>query len=465
MKKRIIYSIIFSCVLLFLSQSTLAQFVIPGGPITGIPVFSTGKKVQWIHGLNSDSLYWSSYRTEIVPESRHQGQSINYDSNSSITTTAQTLNGDISGRSILIGHSAGGLVARSIQQLDSGVKGIITLGTPNKGATVIQRLEDGSMDIFVERVLQQLNYVSNDCKQLIRKIERNIAIGIASHLDDDAKSFIALVRAVDNVLYEIIAESDNIKLKVDSIVTEIIDKPLTADMEPGSAYMTGINRSSINVPIINIAGYETDWPVLRIASTLANLDDVLDTLNTSDNGYDAEYVDMILEYQPQIKDGIALLNKYKNHLLVRIFFLRDATKKLIADLGSIMRYIDIGLNADYTDLVGAYHYERRKILVDPPAVGVDPFNPNNDPVLPHDFEEAEHEYRYVTVKVYDKHDGLVSEWSTQIPSDLGNKIWNVTLPGGTVNHMEMCANEHVRRELELILDGGQGYDDAFDYKD
>lgn len=92
---------------------------------------------------------------------QYYGSKIDWKSRTRIPAIASQVNTRIAGRSVLIGHSTGGLVARSVQKINNNVKGIIIVGTPNQGAGVVASLNNRSYSHIIAEMGHKANRTGN----------------------------------------------------------------------------------------------------------------------------------------------------------------------------------------------------------------------------------------------------------------------------------------------------------------
>ena len=115
-------------------------------------------KVYWVHGLLDDGQAWNVYRTTLTAE-ENRGAQISWVSSFSLQSASEALNWEISedlnnsGKAIVFGHSAGGLVARDAARKSNKIRAIITAGTPNKGAPVASALASGAFENVANRAV------------------------------------------------------------------------------------------------------------------------------------------------------------------------------------------------------------------------------------------------------------------------------------------------------------------------
>ncbi len=115
-------------------------------------------------------------------------------------------------------------------------------------------------------------------------------------------------------------------------------------------------------------------------------------------------------------------------------------------------------------LIQAYHFEPRQVPEQYLVWKIrDDWTPNlGDSAITGQYEQVvETRWVWKNVPVYDEHDGMVGNHSSQIPTyQAPLLIRNIEVKG--VNHMEMSGHIEMRDELYNILHFGNGYDRVFD---
>ena len=193
---------------------------------------------------------------------------------------------------ILIGHSMGGLIARSMQRLSTKVKAIITIGTPNSGSTLLYNLLNGkSYDFFSNAILNA-----------------NKAIDVS--LVSDIFSGIPVTTLAAPIILPISIFKKNtlnntlqlLKMTYQSgIGIYALSHPCIRDMLPDSKYLRDLNSINTTVPHINIYGAENNWQVVRAMGSLSKISELKNSENI-DKSYDQEFI-------PKIHAGLAFINQ------------------------------------------------------------------------------------------------------------------------------------------------------------
>lgn len=144
------------------------------------------RKLFWVHGLAGDIGTWTIYRDHY--QNQFIGNNIEcynpsgYSEQENLDVAGTAVNVmmknltefdpiDTVKRNIAIGHSQGGLVIRNadMRPLPSTQRqfgGFITVGTPNKGAKIINSIEGNLLKIYTYTMCQNLKPMYTDCKGL-----------------------------------------------------------------------------------------------------------------------------------------------------------------------------------------------------------------------------------------------------------------------------------------------------------
>ena len=401
------------------------------------------KKVYWIHGFNDNETFWERYRTTITPDNK--GEQINWYGSLPLQENAEKVNYTICGEgvspSILIGHSAGGLVSRSVQKLNGNVKGIITVGTPNKGAGVADALNNNSLN--------------NVAEEAIDKAEKSLQKGILAV--SCSLPFVSgpIVSLLANTLgVTLIGATDCFADLGRSLANETIEDmkdhflslSATYDMVPSSSYLKTLNSSKCSVPIINIYGNENEKRLVRLASSFVNKDKAIDLSNINDKTYDSEYnrlyntfVGLFIGFEALHYTGgtltavLGIFNPY--------YFAASALNfTAAASWTSTRRFVEYDVHNDWSQIIGAIHYDKKTY-----TTGILWWKKKHTKYVP----------------VYEKHDGFIPNTSSMMDASMGTSVRNREVKG--VNHLEMSSHPDMRILLNSILNNSKqnGYEEEF----
>ena len=428
--KRCILSLLFS---ILLPLYTLAQ------PSTN--------KVFWVHGLNDNrssdetSQVWYVFKTSLT-EPANQGTSIQWSGNKSISVAGNalisTVNREVpSGKAIVFGHSAGGLVARYAAQNGSGkIRAIITAGTPNNGAGIVTSLQDGSFNNVADKVIAKLNV--------------SLAAGsfaIASVVHGLARPILVLLGATPALLNntEQAFAKDFIDEQKESFYKEIAVQDMDPDLTK-NPFLEILNTTAPTVPIINLYGNESGKRLIRMAGTVMHRDEVNSYLNTTQATYD----DKAMPIYNLIQASCATFQVTHAALGVSLgvlavyypkYWVSSALNVAAAvSWTDTQRFVQYDCHNEWDKIIGATHIEK---------------------------EEEWHKLlwkKWLTVKyvtVYDPSDGFIPNNSSMMETKKGATIQNIEVPG--VNHLEMNSHPEMKRYLEDILKNSR-YGDVFNPK-
>lgn len=247
-----------------------------------LPTQAQRRDVVWLQGLGAPSSSWNIYRNLYDQERCINGYAFPATTGQGLQTFQNGIEIGMSGssvsnnspRSIAIGHSTGGIIARRMVQdtvpaFDFG--GIITVGSPNRGADIVNSLNNGAVQATVADACNRLaaGPTSNGLgtltiiingwtrQQLCNSLSTNIlmpAIGFASGLTS----------------------------------------PTAQELRVGSQAMQTVNSNLTTKPHISIWGDEQSPVHWRLAGSYAtgNQDDqqVVDIANGFRNAYHAQFL-------------------------------------------------------------------------------------------------------------------------------------------------------------------------------
>ena len=379
------------------------------------------KKVYWIHGYNDNHEIWQKYRS-VLTDSSHRGAEIDWYASDSLTVSAQDVASTISSPAILIGHSAGGLVARKAVEYNSSIKGIITAGTPNLGAEIVAKVNDKSY----RNVIRTASFKIENCATASLAALASIAWPLS--LGDVIEPLRLLVFAV--VDYKV---AEWLYDLLDDIEHDYTIDPSFQDMNPKGHFIKELNSKRCSVPIVNIYGAEDKWPLIRLWGSGSNRSKVV-SLTNSDNGYDT---DKMKTWEGYVNDckyfewghgilGVGLTALAFWYPVCAPSAAYNAATALC--WSNLARYLEYDIHNEYSEIIGAMHYETKTY-----TTGILWWKKKHTKTVP----------------VYESHDGLIANKHSKMDSSNGVYVKNVELKG--VNHLEMGANYKMRVLLQTIL--------------
>lgn len=397
----------------------------------------------WIHGLNDDYAFWKHMCSSLTP-GNGSTITLSYDSihEGGAFGIAEELNKKIrkDKKVVLIGHSAGGVIARQIADMNDNVIGVITVGTPNQGAGIVSSVESESYMGVLHRLEERVRTLESETLNALAISGYPITTFLAPIIN--VIYYFEFGRNVNEVI-------NNVYNSLDLYVSPFTNQQLFWDLAPDSHFITEINSTETNTPQVCIGGEENEWQLFRIIGTAMNLNSIK-TSGISD-GYDTEVIE---EYIYEALNVIAEVIHYHNAaydalgwagiIMPWLFATREVIKPSRNNWESLARYINIGVHTDWAEEIGACHYEQRTVRVpvyDPSTMQIDPTNPSiggNGPGL-NEFCDMPagfigYEDRIETVFVYDSHDGVVGANSAYSSN---GRVARYSVQG--VNHLEMGA--------------------------
>ena len=325
------------------------------------------RRVDWLHGMGGGPAHWSKYSAHFGGAfgTRQMNSTVtSYTASGSINAINASINtipGSLS-NNIGIGHSLGGIVCRNFEANGTPVlDGIITVHSPNQGASIATAVNNGSAEAF-------LNEVCSKLVAALRGINDHLGleIYILNALLDDifglvnviAFPFTWLFGETDPLItYEgiTIPSPNDIESQIAMIFAQI-NNPGTAslidDLDPTTGFIDNLNNYN-GLPRIEVHGYEINHETMRLAcsrqmsvwtaplaQTVAIPDDcIITVLNNASN-----------------KLGVAKAALVTKGILVssNIFRLRRTIRlwNTVGDVEDAQDLLDFGLESGFEDLIG-----------------------------------------------------------------------------------------------------------------
>lgn len=405
--------------------------------------------VYWIHGLYEDALFWKDFCEEITPDN---GTCLEYDSDhpEGAAGIASELNKLISDdkEAVLIGHSAGGLIARSIMQMNSNVTAVITVGTPNKGAGIVTSVKSEGYMSIVNQILNNTNSALDNAESALNEAQQYLFL----QWSEIIRNFINEAAYV-RVLNKMIDDFD--KSTISNWVDENYNSPLFFDMDSNSSYLRTLNSYTLKSgqKLYCIDGQEDKGQLYRLLGTAANMDRIKGS--GSRTTYDTElteYGGTVYELLAYIQEGIDLCYMGHDEIEKRwtwghIGRASDLLVSAAHDLEYLRDYLDTYIHSDWSDEIGSFHYEQRLVTIPIPPVDTDitidigtgSNTGGNIGTLNPGTGTGEYTQVWRTIKISDPHDGLIGLTTSSTRDIDGYDVYRTDVTG--VNHMEMGSHQ------------------------
>lgn len=440
----------------------IAPFVISTVKAASVRPATKDVNVYWIHGLYEDALFWKDFCEEITPDN---GICLEYDSDhpegaAGIAAELNTLISDDK-EAVLIGHSAGGLIARSIMNMNSNVTAVITVGTPNKGAGIVASVRSEGYMSIVNHVLNKTNTILDDVETALNEAQKFLLLPFFPQVQDMINEA-AFVRVLNDLVDEIDRSA------ISNWVDENYNSPLFYDMDSNSSYMRTINSHALKYgqKLYCIDGQEDKGQLYRLLGTAANMDRIKGS--GSRDTYDNELIESggaIYELLGYLQAGADACNMGHDQIekwwtLGHIGKASDLLYSAAHDLEYLRDYLDTYIHSDWSDEIGAYHYEMQLVTI--PTIGGSSglisggtdsgYNSGNNSGYGGGTNiEVGVEYiqEWRNVKVSDPHDGLIGLTASSSRDTDGYDIYRTDVAG--VNHMEMGSHQAMLDAIEEVF--------------
>jgi len=343
----------------------------------------------------------------------------------------QETNNDV----ILVGHSMGGSVARTMLDKSPNIKGLISLGTANNGSVFFNKLSSGDVWFFLQDMY-------NKGSNAITVSKVNIANALLP-----GSIFAACVTARINIYNSNKDKTLNfLKIGFNNIAVPVFNYyyPCLNEMAQNSTFNNELNAKKINVPYINIYGAEDSWEFVRLLSTQAQLKDV-NSIKNIDKTYDEDGVKLLnggLSVVNLVQDAHDVLYNVMSVVSVVVWRYKS-TKELVRQArynwDGLYKYMQTDMHNEISKYNGSYQYE------------------------PRTYSYTIWGKTYTTtsyVPVVRENDGMNCDKTVMLPETMagpGGKIINIRAPH--VNHMEMGNHPKMK---EIFINAYNGvYHDAF----
>lgn len=389
-------------------------------------------KYIWLHGIESegDRNPWKIYKNFYSP---NHGYIFNYKPNRSIRIIASEIyqnnlkQFEDSNRIVIVGHNMGGLIARSIQLQAKSVSGIVTIGTPHNGSTLLKNIFKGRSFDFFNHALRKIDNAFEQSKA-------------ATQTEAVHATFFSLLENSKMAEIKKGTEKNLVTLKTtyNSLINQIArSQPSVLDLIPNSAYLKNINAAPHNVPIINIYGAEHYRQTVRAMGSYSRFNEVRNAANT-DTSYDETFI-------AGLNIALSMINQLQNaHKIIynilavpalatpHIWLCRENIHSANKEWGVVYRYLDVGMHADFASNMGAVEYKQVNLCI---PTRVDLFNLNA--------------IRKMKPHIIDN-DGILSSNDAKLNESISNvRVYNIRADG--VNHFEMGNHIKMRKIMHDII--------------
>ncbi len=392
----------------------------------------TQKKFIWLHGLEGAKgpNTWDIYQQYLTTTN---GFVIEYPSDNTIAGIANRIYQsdikplEVDDDLVVIAHSMGGLVARSLTGLSPKIKGIITVGTPNSGSVLLKNTLSGKTYDFFHQAIRMASGA----------VDNSLLSGIFSGfpVTTIAAPIVIPITIFKNSTRDGVLTSLKIVLQT-GMGIYALSHPCIRDMLHGSALLQHLNTKTDTVPHVNIYGAEDNWQVVRAIGSLSKINEVKNP-QCRDQSFDQEYV-------PKMQAGLVFISQIQQtHNLVYkalavpaifmpwIWLTRELVLKARLEWDALYRYLDVGMHADFASNMGAVEYRLQDYCI---PTGID-------------LQKLSCKKSYVPFIL--ENDGILSRQDVISGMEHKENIYNVRVLG--VNHQEMGNHIEMRKLLEEII--------------
>lgn len=392
----------------------------------------TQKKFIWLHGLEGAKgpNTWDIYQQYLTATN---GFVIEYPSDNTIAGIANRIYQsdikpiEVDDDLVVIAHSMGGLVARSLTGLSPKIKGIITVGTPNSGSVLLKNTLSGKTYDFFHQAIRMASGA----------VDNSLLSGIFSGfpVTTIAAPIVIPITIFKNSTRDGVLTSLKIVLQT-GMGIYALSHPCIRDMLPGSALLQHLNTKTDTVPHVNIYGAEDNWQVVRAIGSLSKINDVKNP-QYRDQSFDQEYV-------PKMQAGLIFISQIQqtHNLVYRalavpaifmpwIWLTRELVLNARLEWDALYRYLDVSMHADFASNMGAVEYRLQDYCI---PTGID-------------LQKLSCKKSYVPFIL--ENDGILSRQDVISGMEYKENTYNVRVLG--VNHQEMGNHIEMRKLLEEII--------------
>lgn len=328
---------------------------------------------------------------------------------------------------ILVAHSMGGSVARTMLDKSPNIKGLITAGTANYGSVFFNKLSSGDVWFYLQDMYNKGSNAITVSK-----------VNIANALLPGSSFAASLTERVNKYNSDKDKTLNFLKIGFNNVAVPVFNYyyPCLNEMAQNSTFNNELNAKKINVPYINIYGAEDAWEFVRLLSTQAQLKDV-NNIKNIDKTYDEDGVKLLngsLSVVNFVQGAHDVLYDVMSVVSIVVWKYKS-TKELVRQArynwDGLYKYIQTDMHNEISKYNGSYQYEQRTYKYT---------------ILGRTYTTTSY------VPVIRENDGMNCDKTVMLPETMagpGGKIINVRVPH--VNHMEMGNHREMREIFETAF--------------
>ena len=231
------------------------------------------RNVYWLHGFNGVTSHWRRYADKFQSDREMASSRIFYATNGSINNITNGINISSHPQNIGIGHSLGGVICRNFEVTGGDeVGGVITVHSPNQGASVAKAVNDGRAEEFLTHisttVATALDEIRDHMAFELNVVDIVIGLwnGVATFIPD-LFSILGVDVNISLIEGEFIPSNEEIEAQISSSFDQIYDPALQDifnDLDPTNGFMANMNNFPSAMPRIEVHGYEKDKELFRM---------------------------------------------------------------------------------------------------------------------------------------------------------------------------------------------------------
>lgn len=239
------------------------------------------RRVDWLHGFEGSTTHWGNYADRFEGDRFMDSKRRLYSTNGSIDDITNNLNIPSAPTNIGIGHSLGGIICRNYEVLGGNqLGGVITVHTPNQGASIASAVIDGRAEEFLNSSLSTFAEAIDEIQDHLN-LEIQITNDLIAWWDLGSNlwplewilNIFGSSLEIDLNINEEIPTPEGIQAQIGSAFEQINDPALVnviTDLDPTSDFINDLNTFSSNLPRIEVHGYEKDKELFRLGCSSDN---------------------------------------------------------------------------------------------------------------------------------------------------------------------------------------------------